>query len=284
MLFMLVLLLAATTAVQGPQVTLPAAAAGFTAHLGCGKLGAIVVTSAVFAPSNPTAECVPTIPGSTKEVGLKVAAACNGKSSCGFPVCPFKGFPGGGPNNDGAACANPIIPPIGDPCPNYPKSFVVEYSCATTAGWGLVTLILVVGGLYVGLGVLYGSKTAAQQSVSLRSHPHHQQWLEVHALTKDGIAHVFARLQGRVAPSYQPMSGNGMVSGANADSFKNGRKTHKIAKSKKTQSKARHSASGQTAPNENVAGLVAHEGGETQTQSQIKGTTAGGGGRWVHIS
>ena len=75
---------------------------------------------------------------------------------------------------------------------------VVDWECTSTSGWTLVALIVGGGGLYVGIGVLFGAKTGGKP-VALGSHPHCRQWHELRSLALDGLWYARGRAQGRGA-------------------------------------------------------------------------------------
>ena len=296
LLLLVVMVVGIPQAARAPQVTLPAAAAGFTADLDCGTGGAIVVTSALYEPADPTIVCTPLAgkPLPPKTVGPAVAEACDGKPSCVYPVCPYVGFPGGGPGNDGAACAKPAVPPTGDPCPNHPKQFVVEYSCTHT-GWMLAAMILVGGGVYVGGGVLHGSK-AGGKAVALASHPHYGQWQELRALALDGVAYARGRARGATG-GYETVRG-AVSSGArhgerprqySSNSGKQKGEKRPSSSSEKTSSKgtSKHSTNHRQKTQENDKTAVAPGTARAAPGAALEAdssSAAGGGGRWVHVS
>lgn len=288
----LLLVLGARRIAHAPHVTLPAAAAGYTAELECGK-STIQVSSALFEPTDPGAVCTPLQgkPLPDKEVGPIVATACNGKSTCNFPVCPFVGFGGGGPGNDGAACAAPAAPPVvGDPCPNKPKKFVVEYLC-TRAGWTFVAIAVVGCGLYIGGGLLYGSKVGGK-SVALDSHPHHRQWLELRSLTLDGVAYARGWARG-TTEGYQPVRGDAADSSGGKKPGRCSSSGGKSKGGKRPSSKSeKRSSNGATTDTSHRSQEDGHEtklGPSSAAVGSGAPTTSissasGGGGRWVHVS
>ena len=292
------MVLGARRVAHAPQVTLPAAAAGYTAELACGK-STIQVSSALFEPTDPGAVCTPLQgkPLPDKEVGSVVAIACNGKSTCSFPVCPFVGFSGGGPGNDGAACAAPAAPPVvGDPCPNKPKKFVVEYVC-TRAGWTFVAIVGVGCALYVGAGIIYGSKVGGKP-VALDSHPHHHLWLELRSLTLDGVAYARGWVRG-TAEGYQPVRGDDADSSGGKNGEQPGRRSSSGSKSKggkRPSSKSeKRSSNGAARDASHRSKSQVDHGHETKlgqgaavvgsgAPTTTVSSAAGGGGRWVHVS
>jgi hypothetical protein len=309
----LLLLLGALRSAQAPQVTLKAAAAGFSAKLDCGT-GGIAVTSATYEPTDPAIACEPINgkPLSDKDCRPVVATACDGKSSCDFPVCPYAEFPGGGPGNDGAACQAKTAPIVGDPCPNHVKAFVVEYDCTTDMGWTLVAVLLVGGGLYVGAGVAHGSK-ASGKPLALDSHPHHRQWQELRALAMDGAAYARARAQGR-AGGYEPVrveaasaaagggGGGRNVEGAKAGGSGGGggggkakrdkqaseKRSSKSVKGKGSRTQPADAPAARTHRQQQDATEAPPRVSESEEGGAAAGTgssssAAGGGGRWVHL-
>ncbi len=294
---MLLLVLVARRIAHAPQVTLPAAAAGHTAELECGK-STIQVSSALFEPTDPSVVCTPLQgkPLPDKEVGPIVATSCNGKSSCNFPVCPFAGFGVGGPGNDGVACAAAAAPPVvGDPCPNKPKKFVVEYLC-TRAGWTFVAIVVVGVGLYIGGGMLYASQVVGKP-VALDSHPHHLRWLELRSLTLDGFAYARGCARG-TTEKYQPICGDVADSSIGKNREQPNRQSSSDSKSKggkrpssKSQKRssngaareASHRSKSQMDGRETKVGPGAATVGSGAPTTSIS-FAAGGGGRWVHVS
>jgi hypothetical protein len=290
-LLLLLLLLGAAPLVRAPEVKLAAAAAGKTAQLACHG-GSIAIQSAIFTKAaGSTAVCTPTIPGSVPDVTHVLAAACNGKLSCAFPVCPFKGFGAGD-------CPHSVMPPLGDPCPNVPKDFAADWKCTASGGWSLVALILGCGGLYVGLGVLFGSRAGGKR-IALASHPHHRQWGELRALALDGLVFARALAHGQAAAGYEPVCraaaaagsderaerpDEGKTKGGGSRGHSKREKPAPTAKRdrKKNLPKGEAGASsprkGQRTPRDEVKSAIASE-------SVAPGNTsaAGGGGRWVHI-
>ena len=279
-LFLLLRALPAAAAAKKRE-KLDAAAAGKMAQLTC-ESGNIITTSALFAPVNAGAACKPTIPGSVQDVTSNVAAACNGKPSCAFTVCPYIGFGAGSPAI-GDACVKPAVPPLGDPCPNIAKDFVVDYSCTQSLGWTLAATILFIIAGYVGMGVLYGSKIGGKRATLLSAHPHFQQWQQVHALVLDGLAYTRGhRVQGG-ADGYDWV--RRQATGGGGGGGDGGRSDDDRRRGSGKQKQNKRSKDKKTAKVPKMEPLLPPDTKQQKQESRSPlSSEAGGGGRWMHVS
>ncbi len=220
---LLALLLPFTNAVE---VKVPAESNGKTAKMACGGWAGISISSATFGKScfgdrtdgcaqSCNANCAacttvacPAVPGtvagkcSDPDVTAIVAAACDGRGVCDFPICITNvktsaiGDPnaGTGTTCDGSGATPPTKWPLGDPAYSCTKEFLVEYECSAW-GWNFLALVVIGGGGYVAARTYHNK--AVRGLGGRAALPHRAQLDELHALVADGMAFSKAMARGR---------------------------------------------------------------------------------------
>lgn len=152
-------------------------------------------------------------------------------------------------------------------------------------GWKFLVIFTLCTGVYVGVGA-YGparAKGAKKTNEIIAAHPHFGQWLEILQLTKDGLEFTKARASGRPPSVAQRQA----VDRSNA-SKQGTRVGDVVPKNKKTKSEKQakrakrliepHTNSDISEPQKSVVADSV-----TQSASVVVGTSAGGGGRWIHV-
>ena len=227
------LVLLATTALLFPaacaavELKVAAESNGKTAKLACTGWGGISISSATFGKScfgertdgcttSCTANCAgcnavacPAVPGtaagkcSDPDVTAVVAAACDGRGACDFPICitDVKGTAPGDPNAatgttcDGSGTTPATKHPLGDPGYGCRKEFIVEYECSAW-GWNFLALVVIGGGGYVSARTYHNRSARGLQGTAAL--PHRAQLDELQALVADGVAFSKAVARGQV--------------------------------------------------------------------------------------
>ena len=142
-------------------------------------------------------------------------------------------------------------------------------------GVSLVAVLAVAGLVYIGGGVVLGSR-ATGKPLTAQVHPHWGRWQQLAALCADGVAHLSGG-RGRAARQQYTKVG----SDAQPHDRSPGGKQQKKAKKEKTEKgRSRRSAE----PAEGEGGSRATEAPRTASAAATpSGTVAGDGGRWVHV-
>ena len=166
----------------------------------------------------------------------------------------------------------------------------VKIYCIPDSAWGAGFLLIATLGAagYGGGGTVLGGRQRGGPA-ALRSHPHHQRWVEVMALVHDGVSFSRARVQGRGStrsPDTSRPSSERLLP-AIADKDRGGNAGQSRRKEKKSK-KSKHAASMEPQPNVNVSNGKAEPGEGAAAGSPpaaaVQGSAAGDGGRWVHVS
>eukprot|EP01051_Picozoa_sp_SAG22_P014431 SAG22_NODE_1751_length_3659_cov_67.046067_5_plen_302_part_01 len=187
------------SAAAQPPVKIPAPAETKTAHLQCGPLSSIVVSSAAFgrncvgSPAINCAACGPATGCTTQGVCSKVDVtddveeACGGASECDYLVCIASA-------TESAACKASKAKKLGDPAYGCAKEFDIQYTCSAWA-WTFVILCAVGAAGYVGGGVAHAVKVQGKP-LDRSALPHTAFWTELYSLALDGLAFSKGRLDG----------------------------------------------------------------------------------------
>ena len=147
--------------------------------------------------------------------------------------------------------------------------------------WGSPFLVLLLGttAAYVGGGVAWGSKAGAGGR-GLAAHPHYRHWEAVHGLVMDGVA--FARGGGgrrrQHATSTRENGGGGR--GQPHDRPRKKEKKDRRPRAEKEKRAKPAKADGEPG---GLGETLAPEPLEAAPASAAQTTTAGDGGRWVHV-
>ena len=168
----------------------------------------------------------------------------------------------------------------------------------TCSAWGVPLLLTfgLCGIAYVGLGILYGrTRGHTRASMSVRAHPHWNQWKEVYSLARDGMR--FARGGGRAraqragytpvprAPAEREGSSSGSRKergpGGDAKKAKRAKQDRKEGGKERTDAPRPEPQSGHS-PDASCAGSSSAGSGSTGPATG-KSAASGGGGRWVHV-
>ena len=246
---------------------------------GCAGGGACPCPDAAFVKAG-TAACNTCTwkEGSCTDAGKArafVERECLGRSSCGPLVWNDPGTNAGGGMG-------------GDPCPGDSKHVGVAVRCS--GGWTGPILILTAAALYTGGGVLWGRRTGVGPATSsfLSVHPHWAKWTEVAGLVQDGVVFTRRRLKaggaaGGIAPAREtPLAGeeNGRRRGGDAGAST---RSPRKKSSRKGEQKLRNGQHDSERETEEAAGTPATAPRAPAPSAPAAGTTAGDGGRWVHV-
>ena len=156
--------------------------------------------------------------------------------------------------------------------------------------WGAVFLISI--GLFVAAygvgGVAFGARTKGGRW-AVEAHPHFRQWLEIRGLCLDGLR--FVRAGGRnnsvrsVAHRNYTQAPDGDGGKGKAEDQERGRIIdRKPKKQKRSTDKESNQRGGPAAEEHRPATTAPSPGTLVAAGNRVdSGTTAGGGGRWVHV-
>ena len=176
------------------------------------------------------------------------------------------------------ACPGDATQKCGGPC----LSTVSKIDCRGL-GWTLVGLILGGGAAYLAVGAGIRHRQGQRGAALL---PHRAQWLALHALALDGVA--FARSGGGRAAGRQ-RGGQGEEGRGDERAEKAGKRERKQKQETSETSKERK-RKGKRRTEDRTEPLLADAGAgtaEPQTGGAdgdvAKSSSAGGGGRWIHV-
>ena len=156
------------------------------------------------------------------------------------------------------------------------------------SAWGATVLLLLsIGGAgYFGGGVLHASRTQGR-ALRLQSHPHFQQWVQLHGLCADGVEFARSR-RGRAGMGSKGKRGGGYGSvGEGRAERKEGKKKWQKQKAARKGERRRSEERDGAADEDDAAPqqpAIAEAGGGGDAGGASTSTEAGGGGRWVHVT
>ena len=172
----------------------------------------------------------------------------------------------------------------------------LEIHAASMLGWLFVSAVIGGGAGYVAGGAAYGQRTGG--APGLAGHPHHAKWVELYGLCSDGLAFAQSRGRGRAGGGYQPVrapksgGGGGEPKGSKEKSSSDtSRGSPSPKKKEKKEKKERAEKKG--GQKERASRALAATGVATPAAAApapavaaatpAAGTSAGDGGRWVHV-
>lgn len=157
-------------------------------------------------------------------------------------------------------------------------------------GWSFLAIVFLGAGVYVGGGVAVGVRPAAGRARTLPAHPHYSGWLQIYGMAIDGVRLTRSVVGGggaaKTASGGTARQANGNVTSSPRSPEK---KRKEGGKSKGKHKANKSTASGKTTEGKHVdippqsnldESLVASPTATSQSQTS---STAGGGGRWVHV-
>lgn len=125
---------------------------------------------------------------------------CLGQSTCMFTVTPdlFGGTPSCAHADSSRRwlmaqlkCGGDESPDAAAPAPRDPA-----------LGWQFIAFVFMVGGIYLGLGIVYKVRREGAKLNSLEAIPHVEMWKELPALVRDGVVFSIDTIKSKGRPSY----------------------------------------------------------------------------------
>ena len=187
-----------------------------------------------------------------------------------------------------SACAgNPA-----EKCGALGRNSIMRVSCGSAWGFSFVNIFGALSLLYVAAGVGFAAKTQGK-SVALVSHPHYTQWQEVRGLVMDGIeyAKVGRAAGGSRGGARQVHASSRYGAVDQTEETRETRKQHGKSSSARTKEdhsdkkskERRHKGAKPGKQTDAGAGGVETNLALDPTAAQHQQTSAGDGGRWVHV-